>query len=258
MGKIDLTVNGTLATITLNRPEVLNVFDYEMLEQLQETVERIQLDRDIRTVIFVGSGEKAFSAGADLKERQHLTEKEVRRNVSKIRNVFNLIEELPQPTIAAINGYALGGGFELALACDLRLAADHAQMGLTEVKWAIIPGGGGTQRLTKLIGPANAKELILTACKIGADQAKELGILNGVVTKDKLIEQATSLANEIMANGPLAVTQAKYAINYGSDVDIHTGLAIEAKAYEVIIPTEDRIEAVNAFNEKRSAIFQGK
>ncbi|MFD2759716.1 enoyl-CoA hydratase-related protein [Lentibacillus juripiscarius] len=258
MGRIRKSVDGTLATITLNRPDVLNVFDYEMLEQLQEVVEEIRLDHGIRAIIFVGAGEKAFSAGADLKERKHLTEREVRRNVNKIRQVFNLIEELPQPTIAAINGYALGGGFELALACDLRLAADHAQMGLTEVKWAIIPGGGGTQRLTNLIGSAYAKELILTARKIGADHAKELGILNGVTRKDELMEQAISLANEIMVNGPLAVTQAKYAINHGSDVDIHTGLAIESKAYEVIIPTKDRVEAVTAFNEKRPANFQGK
>ncbi|UOQ92441.1 enoyl-CoA hydratase-related protein [Halobacillus shinanisalinarum] len=258
MTKVNTEIKGALATITLNRPELLNCFDYDMLQQLEEALQTLQLDGNIRAIIFTGAGEKAFSAGADLKERQTLTEQEVRRNVAKIRNVFTLVEEMPQPTIAAINGYALGGGFELALACDLRLASNHAKMGLTEVSWAIIPGAGGTQRLTKLIGPAYAKELILTARKIEAERAEELGIINKMVSKEELLTQAISLANEIMSNGPLAVTQAKYAIQHGNDVDTYTGLAIEAKAYEVVIPTEDRLEALKAFKEKRPAHFEGK
>ncbi|MFD2923073.1 enoyl-CoA hydratase-related protein [Halobacillus naozhouensis] len=258
MAKVSMEITDSLATITLNRPERLNCFDYDMLQQLEETLQTLQFDRNIRAVIFTGAGEKAFSAGADLKERQTLTEKEVRRNVNKIRNVFTLIEEMPQPTIAAINGYALGGGFELALACDFRLAVSQAKMGLTEVSWAIIPGAGGTQRLTNLIGPSHAKELILTARRIDAKAAKDLGILNKEVPEEELLKQATSLANEITSNAPLAVTQAKYAINQATNVDIHTGLAIEAKAYEVIIPTEDRIEALHAFKEKRPANFKGK
>jgi enoyl-CoA hydratase len=258
MKKVEFTVSNHLATITINRPEQLNCFDYETLDQLEEIVEELKLDKEIRAVIVTGTGEKAFSAGADLKERRTLNEKEVRRNVSKIRDVFTMIEELPQPTIAAINGYALGGGFELALVCDFRFAVKEAVMGLTEVSWAIIPGAGGTQRLSRLIGTSKAKELILTARKISAEEAYEFGILNKVVARDQLISCAEELAQETLKNGPLAVTQAKYAINYGSNVDMKTGLAIESKAYEVIIPTSDRIEALDAFKEKRPPRFKGE
>lgn len=258
MKKVVLEISNHLAFVTINRPEQLNCFDYETLVELETIIEDIKLDKDIRAVIFTGAGEKAFSAGADLKERRTLNEKEVRRNVGKIRDVFNMIEELPQPTIAAINGYALGGGFELALVCDFRYAVKTAIMGLTEVSWAIIPGAGGTQRLSRLIGTSKAKELILTARKINAEQAFDLGILNKVVDEHELNNSSVALAEEIMKNGPLAVTQAKYAINYGANVDVQTGLAIESKAYEVIIPTKDRIEALDAFREKRPPQFKGE
>ncbi|SDI15554.1 enoyl-CoA hydratase-related protein [Alteribacillus bidgolensis] len=258
MSNVLLEKSGHLATITINRPEQLNCFNYDTLVQLEEKAEAIQLDKDVRAVIVTGAGEKAFSAGADLKERRTLSEKEVRRNVNKIRKVFTLIEEIPQPTIAAIKGYALGGGFELALACDFRFAAETATMGLPEVSMAIIPGAGGTQRLTNLIGPSKAKELILTARRIDALESQALGIVNKAVPADQLMDTALNLANEIMKNGPLAVIQAKHAIHHGSNVDIHSGMAIESKAYEVIIPTEDRREALEAFKEKRKPNFQGK
>ncbi|MFC0558370.1 enoyl-CoA hydratase-related protein [Halalkalibacter alkalisediminis] len=258
MKKVILEKSNHLAFVTINRPEQLNCFDFETLVELENMVDDIKLDKEVRAVIFTGAGEKAFSAGADLKERRTLNEKEVRRNVSKIRDVFTMIEELPQPTIAAINGYALGGGFELALVCDFRYAVKKATVGLTEVSWAIIPGAGGTQRLSRLIGTSRAKELILTARKIDAEQAYDLGILNKVVDEDELQSSTIALAEEIMKNGPLAVTQAKYAINYGSNVDVKTGLAIESKAYEVIIPTKDRVEALEAFKEKRAAQFRGE
>lgn len=259
MSKVTLEKDGYLAIITINRPNQLNSFDYITLSELGDILENLQPDREVRAVIVTGAGEKAFSAGADLKERRTLTESEVRRNVNKIRTVFTMLEELPQPTIAAINGYALGGGFELALACDFRYAAEHATMGLPEVSMAIIPGGGGTQRLTRLIGPSKTKELVLTARKINAVDAEALGIVNKVVPASvPLMKEARSLAEEIMQNGPLAVTQAKYAIHHGNNTDIQTGMAIEAKAYEVIIPTEDRLEALEAFKEKRKPNFQGK
>ncbi|MFG6115351.1 enoyl-CoA hydratase-related protein [Halobacillus sp. MO56] len=258
MGKVLFEKDGHLGRITINRPDQLNVFDYETLAVLGEIVETIQADKDVRAVIVTGAGEKAFSAGADLKERRTLSEKEVRRNVRAIRDVFTAIEELPQPTIAAINGYALGGGLELALACDFRYAVSDAVMGLTEVSWAIIPGAGGTQRLSRLVGTSRAKELILTARRIDAEKALNIGMVNEVFDRKDLLNGANALAHEIKKNGPLAVTQAKYAINHGNNVDIHTGLAIEAKAYEVIIPTEDRIEALEAFKEKRPANFKGK
>ncbi|SEA21822.1 Enoyl-CoA hydratase/carnithine racemase [Thalassobacillus cyri] len=258
MDKVMFEKEGHLGLITINRPDRLNCFDYETLVQLSGFIEDIQMDQDIRAVIITGAGRKAFSAGADLKERRTLSEKEVRRNVRAIRDVFTAIENLPQPTIAAINGYALGGGLELALVCDFRYAVKGASMGLTEVSWAIIPGAGGTQRLTRLIGSSRAKELILTARRIEAEKALEIGLVNEVFSEEGLMAGAHALANEIMKNGPLAVTQAKYAINQGSNADINTGLAIEAKAYEVIIPTEDRIEALEAFKEKRPADFKGK
>lgn len=258
MDKVLFEIRQGIAFITLNRPEQLNCFDFDTLENLERMVEEIKLNKEVRVVIITGTGDKAFSVGADLKERRKLNEQEVRRNVFKIRDVFTKIEELPQPTVAAINGYAFGGGLELALACDFRYAAKHAKVGLTEVSLAIIPGAGGTQRLSRLIGASKAKELILTARKIDAQSAFELGIVNKVVEQEKLMVSAISLAEEILKNGPLAVTQAKFAINYGSNVDLKTGLAIESKAYEVIIPTKDRIEALEAFQEKRQPKFIGE
>lgn len=251
--------NGHIATIKLNRPDELNAFNYAALEKLGEITDQLQLEsKDIRVVIVAAEG-RAFCAGADLKERRTLNEQQTRRNVRKIRDVFTAIERLPQPTIAAINGYAFGGGFELALACDFRYAVQSAMMGLTEVSLGIIPGAGGTQRLSRLIGPSKAKELILTARKITAQTALELGVLNGIAeSQEQLIDQATTLANEILGNAPLAVYQAKYAIDKGSSVDLQTGLDLESKAYEVIIPTKDRLEALDAFREKRKPVFRGE
>ncbi|MGO4887678.1 enoyl-CoA hydratase-related protein [Anaerobacillus sp. MEB173] len=258
MSVINYEVKNYIGYVTINRPDELNCFNYETLKTLHELVEQIHVDPEVRVVIFTGAGEKAFSAGADLKERKTLNETQVRRNVKAIRDVFSAIEALPQPTIAAINGYALGGGFEFALACDFRIAVQGAKMGLTELSWAIIPGAGGTQRLPRLIGQSKAMELILTAKKIDAEEAKELGIVNRISDKAVLMDTCEELAQEMMQNGPLALKQAKYAIRHGMDVDLYSGLAIEAKAYEVIIPTKDRIEALNAFAEKRKPNFKGE
>lgn len=254
-----LEQSGHIATIKLNRPEELNALNYETLVKLGEIVEHLQFEsKNIRVVIIAAEG-RAFCAGADLKERRTLNEQQVRRNVRAIRDVFTAIERLPQPTIAAINGYAFGGGFELALACDFRYAIKDAMMGLTEVSLGIIPGAGGTQRLSRLIGPSKAKELILTARKISAQSALEFGFLNGIAeSQGHLSDMADSLAQEILANAPLAVYQAKYAIDKGSSVDMQTGLDLESKAYEVIIPTKDRLEALEAFREKRKPVFQGE
>lgn len=247
-----------LAVITLNRPEALNAFNFATLCELQAAVEEIRTDPDVRAVIFTGSGDKAFSVGADLKERKTLSEIEVRRNLNKIGDVFSLIDQLPQPTIAAMNGYAFGGGMELALACDFRFVVSGTLMGLTETSLAIIPGAGGTQRLPRLIGQAKALELILTAKRITSEEALEYGIVNNVVEREELLNASTRFANEMLANGPLAIQQAKFAIKQGMGVDIQTGLQIERKAYEVIIPTEDRLEALAAFSEKRKPNFKGK
>ena len=258
MSKVLYSVENHIAFVTINRPDVLNCFDYETLQQLAQVVNQIELDPDVRVAIFTGAGEKAFSAGADLKERKTLTQQEVRRNVKAIRDVFNHIAELPQPTIAAINGYAFGGGFELILACDFAIAVPEAKVGLTETSWGIIPGAGGTQRLPRLIGEMKAKELIFTAKKLTAQEAYDWGILTKVVSHENVVEASISFAGEMLKNGPIALKQAKYAICNGMNVDIQTGLKIESKAYELTIPTEDRLEALAAFSEKRKPVFKGR
>ncbi|MED4568402.1 enoyl-CoA hydratase-related protein [Brevibacillus agri] len=251
--------DGHVAIITLNRPDELNALNYNTLERLGDLIEQVRLEsKDIRVLLIKGEG-RAFCAGADLKERRTLNEQQVRRNVRKIRDVFTALERLPQPTIALINGFAFGGGFELALACDFRYALEDAKMGLTEVSLGIIPGAGGTQRLSRLIGPAKAKELILTARRIQATEANRLGIVNGTARdQEELHALAMGLAHEILDNAPLAVYQAKAAIDRGSSVDLQTGLDVETMCYEVIIPTKDRLEALEAFREKRKPVFKGE
>ncbi|MCM3566520.1 enoyl-CoA hydratase-related protein [Neobacillus mesonae] len=258
MANVLFHVENHIGYVTVNRPEVLNCFDYQTLFELQEIVNDISLNPNVHVVIFTGEGEKAFSAGADLKERKTLNETEVRRNVKAIRDVFNSISMLQQPTIAAVNGYALGGGFEWLLSCDFAIAAKGVSMGLTETSWAIIPGAGGTQRLPRLIGEMKAKELIFTAKKITAEEALDLGIVLEVVPYERLTEACQEFAAKMMKNGPVAIKQAKYAITRGINTDLQTGLEIEAKAYELTIPTEDRIEALQAFSEKRAPQFKGK
>ncbi|MEK4406532.1 enoyl-CoA hydratase-related protein [Sporosarcina sp. FSL K6-6792] len=258
MEAIHYEQKGNLAFVALNRPGAMNAFNYDMLVELGQITESIRINPDIRVVIFTGSGDRAFSVGADLKERKTLTDLQVKRNLYKIGEVFSAIENLPQPTIAMMNGFAFGGGMELALACDFRIAADTALMGLTETGLAIIPGAGGTQRLPRLIGEAKALELILTARRMLAAEAYSYGVLTKIATPENLVQETADFADSILANGPIALQQAKFAIKHGMNVDLQTGLAIERKAYELTIPTEDRIEALNAFSEKRKPVFKGK
>jgi enoyl-CoA hydratase len=247
-----------LGIVTINRPESMNAFNYDTLVELEKMVESIRINPDIRVVIFTGAGEKAFSVGADLKERKNLTEQQVRRNVMKIGDVFNSVSTLPQPTIAAMNGYAFGGGMELALSCDFRIAVSGTTMGLTETSLAIIPGAGGTQRLPRLIGESKAMELILTAKRLKSEEALEIGLLTRVGSADSFMEEVISFAGDMLSNGPVALQQAKFAIKNGMNTDLQTGLEIERKAYEITIPTEDRVEALSAFSEKRKPQFKGK
>ncbi|WP_342513006.1 enoyl-CoA hydratase-related protein [Sporosarcina sp. FSL K6-1522] len=258
MDNIRYEQKGNLAFVTLARPESMNAFNYDMLVELGQITESIRINPDIRLVVFTGAGERAFSVGADLKERKTLTDIKVKRNLYKIGDVFTAIEHLPQPTIAMMNGFAFGGGMELALSCDFRIAADTALMGLTETGLAIIPGAGGTQRLPRLIGEAKALELILTARKLTAAEALTYGVVTKVTPADELLQETAQFADAILANGPIALQQAKFSIKHGMNVDLQTGLAIERKAYEVTIPTEDRIEALTAFAEKRKPKFKGK
>ncbi|ASS71335.1 enoyl-CoA hydratase [Bacillus atrophaeus] len=248
----------TIAVVTLNRSHAANSLSADMLYELQDTAQKIESDPNIRCVILTGSGEKAFCAGADLKERRGMDHSQVRRSVSLIQSVVSRIEALPQPVIAALNGTALGGGLELALACDIRIATNDVRLGLPETSLAIIPGAGGTQRLPRLIGQGKAKELIYTGRRISAQEAKEIGLIEYVTASADLLPKAEQLAGFIAANGPIAVRQAKFAINKGLETDLNTGLSIEQKAYEITIPTKDRTEGLQAFQEKRRANYEGK
>jgi len=244
--------------LTLNRPEVMNSFNFALLHALRDQVEAVRFRTDVRVIIITGAGDKAFSAGADLKERVTLSPEQVKEYIFTIRNLFTAIEFLNKPVIAAVNGIALGGGTELALASDIRIVSRNATMGLTETRLAIIPGAGGTQRLPRLVGKGKAKELIFTGRRVDAQEALEIGLANKICEPQELLEACRKMANMICETGPVAIEQAKYAINYGIETDLHTGLAIESNAYWVCIPTEDRLEGLTAFREKRKPIYKGK
>jgi methylglutaconyl-CoA hydratase len=253
----ELQENG-IAIVTLNRPEAANALSTALLNELSELLSDLAFRKDVRVVIVTGTGEKVFCAGADLKERVGMNETEVRKTVALIRETINQVEQLPQPVIAALNGSAFGGGLELALACDIRVAVDTAQLGLTETSLGIIPGAGGTQRLPRLIGIGKAKELIFTAKRITAQEAAQIGLIEYAVPRAQLMEKALEIAGQIAANAPIAVKQAKLAVNRGLDVDLATGLRLEQMAYEVTIPTKDRLEGLQAFKEKRKPVYKGE
>jgi enoyl-CoA hydratase/carnithine racemase len=247
-----------IVMLTLNRPEVMNSLNFSLLHALRDQIESFRFRSDVRVVIITGCGEKAFCAGADLKERATLKPDQVKEFIFTIRNLFTSIEQLNKAVIAAVNGIALGGGTELALASDIRIASANATMGLTETRLAIIPGAGGTQRLPRLIGKGKAKELIFTGRRIGAQEALEIGLVNKICEPHELLNECKKMAAMICEAGPIAIEQAKYAINYGMETDMHTGLAIESNAYWVCIPTEDRLEGLAAFREKRKPVYKGK
>lgn len=257
MIRFDL-IDNHIALLTLNRPEAANAMSRAFLEQLRERLAYIEQQHEIYCVVITGAGDKAFCAGADLKERKGMSEREVIQTVRYIGVILREIERLRVPVIAAINGAAFGGGLELALSCDLRIASTTAKLGLTETSLAIIPGAGGTQRLPRLIGIGQAKRLIYTAKPISAQEALSIGLVEQVVEPSILLHEAVSLARIIATNGPVALQQAKIAINNGIETDLMTGLTIEHLAYRETIPTEDRLEGLRAFGEKRKPDYQGK
>jgi enoyl-CoA hydratase/carnithine racemase len=243
---------------TLQRPEVLNAFNRPLLRALTSEAERTRHDRSIRCAIVTGAGERAFSAGADLKERRGMSLDDTREYVHLIRTTFDAVARLPFPTIAATNGIAFGGGMELVLACDLRVMAETARVGLTETSIGIMPGAGGTQRLPRLIGVTRAKELIFSARRVGAEEALRLGLVNRVVAAEQVLAAAKQMAHEIAAQAPLAVRASKHAIDAGLDAGIAAGLDIEASAYALLLPTQDRLEGLQAFTEKRPPNYRGE
>lgn len=249
---------GAVGILTIDRPQVHNCLNLETLLSLREWITSLCSDKETRVVLVTGSGDKAFCTGADLKERRTLTPQQVEHYIRTIRDTFTELEKIPKPVIAAINGLALGGGTELALACDLRVMSESAQMGLTETSLGIIPGAGGTQRLPRLVGKGIAKELIFSARRILSDESLRIGLVNRVVPADHLMPAALSLAQQIAEQAPLALAQAKYAIDYGLEVDQATGLAMESHAYQLLIPTKDRLEGLEAFREKRKPVYRGE
>ncbi len=240
-----------ICVVTLNRPDAMNAMDGAMVEGLRERFTEYAGRDDIRCVILTGAGERAFCVGADLKERKSMSEGDVAARLRAYRVAFRALETCPKPVICAINGYALGGGLEMALACDIRLVARETKVGLTELRLGVIPGAGGTQRLPRIVGLAKAKELIFRAARLDGDEAVSYGLATRAVPRDELLEVARELAREISKSAPIALAQAKVAISSGMQTDLETGLELEAQAYAITIPTEDRLEGLAAFAEKR-------
>jgi len=247
-----------IGMITLNRPKALNALNATTINELDEVLDIIAKDVSIKVVIVTGSGEKAFVAGADITEMQSMSALEGRTWSKLAQSVFNKLENLPQPVIAAVNGYALGGGCELAMACDIRLASEKAKFGQPEVTLGIIPCFGGTQRLSRLVGKGRAKELLYTADMIDANAACSIGLVNKVVAADQLIAAAKAMAEKIMTRGPIAIQMCKAAVNEGLDMDLDSGIAYEAELSGLCFATADQTEGMTAFIEKRKANFIGK
>lgn len=247
-----------IGIISINRPKALNALNYETLSDIKAAVKELGEDKEIGVVIVTGEGEKAFVAGADIKEMKDMSPLEARKFMHFGQSVFNDIDNLPKPTIAAVNGYALGGGCELAISCDMVLASENAKFGLPEVTLGIHPGFGGTQRLPRLVGSAKAKELIFTGEMIDANEALRVGLVNNVVSSEKLMEEAKLLAQKILKNGQLAIRLVKSAINAGLNVPLEKGLAYEAETQGLAFATEDKNEGLEAFLEKRKPNFKGK
>ena len=250
---------GHLALITLNRPERRNALSRALLLSLGEIGRELTQDPSVRAVVLTGAGNRAFCAGADLKERSQMSDDEIRAQLSLYRSELAWLSAPHFPTIAALNGTALGGGLELALMCDLRVAVRHAELGLPETRLGIIPGAGGTQRLVRAIGEARAKELILLGRRLTAEEALELGLLHRVVAKQRrLLSETLDFIQPILDGAPIAQRAALRAIAAATDLPLSAGLAVERQCYEACLTSADRKEALAAFVEKRRPVFSGK
>jgi len=247
-----------VARVTIDRPDVLNAIDAASERELQKIWSEIESNRDVRCVVLTGSGERAFCAGGDLKERDGMTQAAWQAQHELFERAFVALVECTVPVIAAVNGHAFGGGLEMALCCDFAYAVANARFALSEVSLGIMPGGMGTQNLPRAVGERRAKELILTARPFSAAEALEWGVLNRVCEPGKLLDEALGTAQAIAANAPLSVRQAKKSIHYGLQMDLLTGYRFEIEAYNRLVDTEDRREGVKAFNEKRKPNFKGK
>ena len=253
-----LAYDGPVATVTLNRPQVLNALNFQVFSDLERIFTILAADPTVRAILLTGAGEKAFAAGADIKELALTDDASGERLALRGQGIFAAIETCGKPVIACINGFALGGGCELALACTLRIASETARLGQPEVKLGLIPGYGGSQRLPRLVGPSAALRLILTADIIPASEALRIGLVDEVVPAAALLDTARTLALKIAAQAPLAVAASMEAVRQGADLTLGEALALEARVFGRLSATDDKHEGVNAFLEKRSAIFVGK
>ena len=247
-----------IAYVTVNRPKVLNALNMATMEELRAAFHDIKNDPAVRVVILTGAGEKAFIAGADIGELAEQDAVSGKEYTHRGQNVLNLIENLGKPVIACINGFALGGGCEIAMACTMRLASENAKLGQPEVKLGIIPGYGGTQRLPRLVGKGIAMQMVLAGEMIAAQEAHRIGLVNEVVPPAELIPRAQAIAAKIIANAPLAVQYAMEAVNKGMEMTLNEGLYLEALLFAVACSTEDKAEGTKAFLEKRAPVFKGK
>jgi len=243
--------------ITLNRPHRLNAFNDVLVEELSEALDTVEKDSSVRCVIITGEGDRAFSAGADITAFPKATPVKAEELSRGGQKVFSKIEEMSKPVIAAINGYALGGGLELALACDFRIASEHAELGSPEINLGIIPGWGGTQRLVRIVGLRNAKRLVMLGERIKADEALKMGLVDKVVPFEKLREEAKALARRLAEGPPIAMKYAKHALNFGSQVPLDVGLRLEATLMALLFSTQDVKRGIEAFMSKRKPEFKG-
>ncbi|MEW6582048.1 MAG: enoyl-CoA hydratase-related protein [Actinomycetota bacterium] len=255
---VELERRGRVALLTLNRPDALNAVSAEMLDALDARLDELEGDGETRCVVVTGAGEKAFSAGADIRHMRTASALEARAYAQRGHEVLNRIEGFAAPVIAAVNGYALGGGCEVALACDLRVASEAARFALPEVTLGIMPGWGGTQRLARVTSPGFAKEMILTGRQVAAEEARTVGLVNHVHPAADLLDRAVELAELIATRPPWAVAQAKRAVNLALDGDLAGNLAREIDAFALAFTTEDQREGMAAFFEKRTATFTGR
>jgi enoyl-CoA hydratase/carnithine racemase len=249
---------GGIAYVTLNRPKVLNALNHATWADLRTAFEDARDDAEVRGVILTGAGDKAFIAGADIGELARVTAVEAEESSRYGQEVLDLVENLGKPVIAAVNGFALGGGCETAMACTIRVAAEHAKFGQPEVKLGVPPGGGGTQRLPRLVGKGRALQLILTGEMIGAQEAYRIGLVNEVVPAADLITRAEEILKQIFSNAPLAVKFSLEAVNKGMETSQSEGLALEASFFGLCAGTEDKREGTQAFLQKRAPQFQGR
>ncbi len=246
-----------IATITINRPKSLNALNAEVLQELLDVVENIAQNEDIRVLVFTGAGEKAFVAGADISELTQFNPLEGKDFSEKGHEIMRRLQDLPIPVVAAINGFALGGGLELALSCDFIYASEKAKFGLPEINLGIMPGFGGTQRLARIVGKNIAKEMIFTGKTISAEEGHEIGFVNKVISAESLMEEVYKTAKTMAAKGRVSLNAAKQAINRGMDVDLATGCHIEIDTFALCLASADAREGTSAFLEKRKPDFKG-